>query len=74
MRHSPTISCTAARIRPSTWFPMSPEPELIEEKDVEEEEENEEEKGTVSMAGSVDWRERDVDAVDCDAGGVGAVS
>jgi hypothetical protein len=54
---------------------MSPESELTEEKDVEEEEENEEEeneeeKGTVSMAGSVDWREREVDTVDCDAGGV----
>ena len=44
---------------------MSPEPELIEEKDVEEEEENEEEKETVSMAGSVDWRERDVGYFKC---------
>ena len=70
MRHSLTISCTAARIRPSFWSPISPEPELAEEKDVEEEENENDEEETVSMAGSVDWREREVDMVDCDAGGV----
>jgi hypothetical protein len=68
MRHSPTISCTAARILPSFWAPKSPEPELTEEKDVEEEEE-EENDDVVSIAGSVEWREREVDTVDCDAGG-----
>jgi hypothetical protein len=70
MRHSLTISCTAAMIRPSFWSPISPEPELTEEKDVEEEEENEGVGEAVSIAGSVDWREREVDTVDCDAGGV----
>jgi hypothetical protein len=71
MRHSLTISCTAARIRPSFWSSIPPEPET-EEKDVEREEveENEDVEEAVSIAGSVDWREREVDMVDCDAGGV----
>ena len=70
MRHSPTISFTAAMIRPSFWSPISPEPELTEEKDVEEEEEDVEVEEAVSIAGLVDYREREVDTVDCDAGGV----
>jgi hypothetical protein len=69
MRHSPTISCTAASIRLSFWSPISPEPELTEEKDVEEEE-NDDVDEAVSMAGSVDWREREVDTVDWDACGI----
>jgi len=64
------ISCTAARIRPSFWPPISPEPELMEEKDVVVEVEDEEEEEAASISGSVDWWEREVDTVDCDAGGV----
>jgi hypothetical protein len=41
----------------------------MEEKDVVEEEKEGVEEGG-SIAGSVDWREREVDTVDCDAGGV----
>jgi hypothetical protein len=37
---------------------------------VEEEENENDEEEAVSIAGSVDWREREVDMVDCDAGGV----
>ena len=48
---------------------MSPEPELMEEKDVEEDVGVDVEEGW-SIVGSVDWREREVDTVDCDAGGV----
>ena len=64
------ISCTAARIRPSFWPPISPEPELMEEKDVEEEEEDKDEKEAASIAGLVDWQEREVDMVNCNAAGV----
>ena len=37
---------------------------------MEEEEEDVEVEEAVSIAGSVDCREREVDTVDCDAGGV----
>jgi len=61
---------TATSIRLSFWSPISPLPELTEEKD----DENEDEDEGLSIAGSVDWRERpwplEVDSVNCDAGGV----
>lgn len=37
---------------------------------MEEEENENDEKDAVLMAGSVDWREREVDIIDRDAGGV----
>jgi len=57
-------------IRPSFWSPISPEPELTAERDAEEENVDVDVEEAVSIAGSVDWREREVDTVDCDAGGV----
>jgi len=66
------MPCTATSIRLSFWSPISPVPELTEEKD----DENEDEDEGLSKAGSVDWRERlwplEVDSVNCDAGGVSA--
>jgi len=58
-------------MRLSFWSPMSPTPELTEEKDRDD---NEDEDEGISIAGSVNWRERlltlDDDKVDCDPGGV----
>jgi len=69
MQHSSTISCIVASIQPSFWLLVSPEQELIEEKDVEEEEKEGVEEGGL-MVGSVNWQEREVDTVDWGACGV----